>query len=85
MYDTLVGRRRTSSGENAMSELLARFKKRAAAAALSQPLRCLKPSIESSRKCLEPAAKDRFQTTHELVAALEARDGSMVIRSPRHR
>jgi serine/threonine protein kinase/tetratricopeptide (TPR) repeat protein len=71
VYDALLGRQRLKSGENAMSELLGRFQK------APPPPRSINGEVPEAldrivSKCLEPSAQNRYQTTHEVVAALEA-------------
>ena len=71
VYDVLIGRQRVHAGDSAMSELLTRMTQPPPAA------RSIDPQIPEAfdriiNKCLAPAPEDRFQTTHEVVAALEA-------------
>ena len=66
----LVGRQRAAS-ENPMTELLARI------VSAPAPPRSLNADIPEAldrivRKCLEPAAENRIESTAELVAALGA-------------
>jgi serine/threonine protein kinase/tetratricopeptide (TPR) repeat protein len=71
LYDCLVGRHRVAKAENPMKEMMSRL------AAPPAPPRSLNVDVPEAldrivRKCLEPAAENRYQTTHELVAALGA-------------
>src|SRR5688500_3734568 len=71
LYDCLVGRQRVARAENPMKELMTRI-----GAAPASP-RSLNGDVPEAldrivRKCLEPAAENRFQSTYELVAALRA-------------
>ncbi len=71
LYDCLVGRQRMATAENPMKEMMSRL------SAAPAPPRSLNAEVPEAldrivRKCLEPAAANRFQTTHELVAALGA-------------
>lgn len=71
LYDTLIGRQRVHTGDSAMSELLTRMTQP------PPPARSIDPTIPEAidriiNKCLAPNPDDRFQTTHEIVAALEA-------------
>ncbi len=71
MYDALVGRQRTSHGNNPMSELLARI------AQAPPPPRTMNVDVPEAldrivQRCLEPNATARFQTTAALVEALDA-------------
>ena len=71
LYDCLVGRQRMAKAENPMKEMMSRL------SAAPAPPRSLNVEVPDAldrivRTCLEPAAENRFQTTHELVAALGA-------------
>jgi eukaryotic-like serine/threonine-protein kinase len=71
LYDTLVGKQRVKQGESPMSELLGRFQN------APPPARSLNGDVPEALdrivgKCLEPAAENRYQTTHAVVAALDA-------------
>jgi serine/threonine protein kinase/Flp pilus assembly protein TadD len=73
MYDLLVGRHRLAAHENPVNELKARI------AARPPALRSIDPSIPVGlvsvvERCLAPDPADRFQTTGDLVAALERLD-----------
>lgn len=70
LYDMLLGRQRLTSGDNPMSELLARI------AQAPSPPRTLNADIPEAvdqivQKCLDPDADARFQSTHELIAAFD--------------
>ncbi len=71
LYDALIGRQRLGGGDNPMSELLARMSKTPPAP------RSINTKIPDALdrivlRCLEPAPDARFQSTSELVTALEA-------------
>ena len=71
LYDCLVGRQRLANAENPMKEMMSRL------SAAPAPPRSLNVEVPEAldrivRKCLEPAAENRFHTTHELVTALGA-------------
>ena len=71
VYDMLTGQQRLIARENTMAELVARM------AAAPPPLRQITPDIPEAldaivTRCLQPSPAARFETTHDLVAALEA-------------
>src|SRR5688572_14574922 len=73
LYDTLLGRRRISSGAAAVEELQRRMK------APPPPLQALEPDIPAPLaalvgRCVEPDAAKRFQTSAEVAAELDRLD-----------
>jgi tetratricopeptide (TPR) repeat protein/tRNA A-37 threonylcarbamoyl transferase component Bud32 len=83
MYDMLVGRQRLADRENAMAELLARMQ-----AAPKAP-RAIDPAIPESVneivvKLLDPDPNRRYESTKELVAALDRLEVDGSIRSDIH-
>jgi tetratricopeptide (TPR) repeat protein len=83
LYDALIGRQRLAGGDNPMSEMLARLEQ-----APPSP-RTLKGDIPEPLdrivlKCLDPSPEGRYQTTADLVAALNGltNDGQLRIETP---
>jgi serine/threonine protein kinase/tetratricopeptide (TPR) repeat protein len=73
IYDMLVGRRRSEHAVSAVGELQKRL------AQTPPPVRSLVPAVPEAldalvTRCIEPEAEKRFQTTAELVAALDLLD-----------
>jgi serine/threonine protein kinase/tetratricopeptide (TPR) repeat protein len=73
IYDLLVGRRRQTGYDSAVNELMARTKEP------PPPLRTIDPEIpealdEIVQRCLAVKPEDRYQTTAELVDALDRLD-----------
>jgi len=73
LYDMLLGRRRARSAGSAFAELTERM------ASAPPPPRTIDPSIPEPLnrivvRCIQPNATERFQTTVELVAALNRLD-----------
>ena len=79
LYDMLAGRRRVDHAPSAVLELQKR---------MAQPpasIRSIVPQVPDAldqlvTRCIEPDAAKRFQTTAELVAALERLDDSGKLR-----
>ncbi len=73
LYDMLAGRRRTGHHRDAMSEMLERMQHAPA------PLRSLDPRVPEAlnqviARCVEPDPANRYQTTADLMVALDALD-----------
>jgi tetratricopeptide (TPR) repeat protein/tRNA A-37 threonylcarbamoyl transferase component Bud32 len=73
LYDMLVGRRRAETADSAVSELEARMKQ------APPPVRTIVPEIPAPvetivSRCLEPDREKRFQSTTDLLAALNRLD-----------
>src|SRR5512145_540622 len=73
LYDMIGGRQRLLTSESAVSEMMSR---------LTAPLPRLRTRVPSTpealdaivARCIDPDVNKRFQTTAELVAALQALD-----------
>ena len=81
LYDMLAGTRRLAATESAISDLMARLK------AAPRPIREVEPLVPDAlnhiiSRCLEPDAGQRFQTTTELLTALDALDAEGHVRAP---
>jgi tetratricopeptide (TPR) repeat protein len=79
VYDLLVGRRRSEDAPNAVAELQQRLAK------APPPVRSLVPEVPEAldgliTRCIQPEPADRFQTTAELVAALDRLDDNGKLR-----
>jgi tetratricopeptide (TPR) repeat protein/ribosomal protein L40E len=73
LYDALLGRRRLNRAESAIAELTSRL------VAPPPPVRSVAPEIPEPleaivMRCLQPAPGARYQSAHELEAALDALD-----------
>ena len=73
LHDMLAGRRRVTSGSNALSEMMGRMQQQPPA------LRTLSPEIPEPlerivTKCLQPKPEQRYETTRALVDELNALD-----------
>jgi eukaryotic-like serine/threonine-protein kinase len=71
LYDMLLGRGRLARGDNPMSEMMNRLTK------APEPMRALDPSLPEPleriiSRCLAPKPGERYATTDELLADLEA-------------
>ncbi len=74
LYDMIAGRQRLLKSESAVAEMMSRL------TAPLPPLRTRVPSTPEAleaivARCVDPDVEKRFQTTAELIAALEALDG----------
>jgi tetratricopeptide (TPR) repeat protein len=75
LYDMLVGRRSSSRAESAVAALMERIQRPL------PPVRSIDPTIPEPldalvSRCVQPDPANRFQTTAELVAALDALDAT---------
>ena len=79
LYDMMAGRRRASHAKSAIAELQGRLEKP------PPPIRTVVPEIPEPlerlvSRCVEPDKEKRFQTTKELVAAIERLDDNGKLR-----
>jgi tetratricopeptide (TPR) repeat protein len=70
LYDALIGRQRLAGAGNPMSELMARLAQAPAAPRMLNA-EVPEPLDQIVQRCLSPEAGARFQTTSDLVAALD--------------
>jgi tetratricopeptide (TPR) repeat protein/tRNA A-37 threonylcarbamoyl transferase component Bud32 len=73
LHDMLAGRRRITTGSNALSEMMARMRQQ------PPPLRTIAQDVPEPLErivttCLQPIADQRYATSRELLNALEALD-----------
>ena len=83
VYDMLVGKRRSEHAVSAVGELQKRL------AQTPPPVRTLVPGVPEAldalvTKCVEPDAAKRYQTTAELVAALDLLDDNGKLKPKKH-
>ncbi len=71
LYDVLTGGRQAASGPSALAELMGRMRESPEDIAVVRP--DVPPGFAALvSRCLQPAAEQRFQTTNELLAEMEA-------------
>ncbi len=83
LYDLVAGRRRLAGRENPMTEMMGRLQQ------APPPLRSVEAAVPEGldavvMRCLQPDPAARYQTTADLVAALDALDAEgHAVRTPR--